>query len=86
MRGFVLFLEGLLAFLILVAFLLQFFVPLPDTQGIVSFVQKNDDFTAALESGVPPPYPPYLPGMECEAVRYSTATSPLVTVTAYCVK
>ncbi len=72
MRGFILFLEALLALLILFAFVVQFFVPTPNSYGIAEFLAKNDEVSAKMEAGVPLVATPYFPGEKCLDVRYLT--------------
>jgi len=87
MRGFVLFLEALLAFLLLVAFLIQFFLPVANTFSIASFVHKNDLFTAELESGFVSSFLPYAPDESCLSIRYAPMiTSTSVLIVPYCVR
>ena len=82
MRGFVLFLEALLSFIILVAFLVQFFLPSPNSFGIVSFMEKNDRVSALMEAGLVP----HSSAGDCIAVRYYTVVvGPTVTVIPICV-
>ncbi len=87
MRGFVVFLEALLAFLLLLAFLVQFFLPVPNTFSIAEFVAKNDRFSAELESGQVTSFSPYVTGSSCLSVRYAPIVTPAgVTIVPYCVK
>ena len=87
MKGFVLFLEALLAFFLLVVFLIQFFLPVPNTVSIASFVHKNDLFTAELESGFVSSFSPYVPGESCLSIRYAPViTSTSVLIVPYCIR
>ncbi len=70
MRGFILFLEALLTLLILFAFVVQFFVPAPDSYGIAEFLAKNDEVSAKMDAGVPIVATPYFPREKCLDVRY----------------
>ncbi|HID08595.1 TPA: hypothetical protein EYP13_00030 [Candidatus Micrarchaeota archaeon] len=70
MRGFVLSLEAVLSLLILVVFLMEFFVPVPNSASLLEFIELNDRFTASLEAGQNPPFPRYVEGMDCVSVRY----------------
>ena len=87
MKGFVLFLEALLAFLLLVAFLIQFFLPVANTLSIASFAHKNDLFTAELESGFVSSFSPYVPGESCLSIRYEPMITPTsVLIVPYCIR
>ena len=87
MKGFVLFLEALLALLLLVAFLVQFFLPTPNTFAIADFVAKNDQFTAELEDGYVTSFSPYTSGDSCISIRYAPIVTPAaVAIIPYCVK
>ena len=70
MRGFLISFEALLSLLILTAFLLEFFIPFPNTFSILRFVELNDRFTASLEAGIVPNFPEYAEGMDCLSIRY----------------
>lgn len=70
MRGFLLSMESVLALLILVSFLLQFFIPLPNTASILRFIEVNDRFTAELEATGASSYVLYTHGMDCTSIRY----------------
>ncbi|HIP74503.1 MAG TPA: hypothetical protein EYH23_00255 [Euryarchaeota archaeon] len=87
MRGFLLTFEALLSLLVLTVFLLEFFIPLPNTASLVRFIELNDRFTASLEANAAPPFPEYLPGMECVAIRYlPRAHATQITVVPVCLR
>ena len=87
MRGFLISFEALLSLLILVVFLLEFFIPLPNTASLLRFVELNDRFTVSLEAEIDSNFPEYAEGMDCLSIRYrSEIHGTAVSITPVCVR
>lgn len=87
MRGFLISFEALLSLLLLAIFLMEFFVPIPNTASIASFLELNDRFTAFLEAGQTPPFPEYRGDDDCVAIRYlPEVQATTISITPICIK